>query len=398
MRRRPRGSGTIRKEGSGWAIVYGPRSARQYEAGFRTRAEAERRLVILRSEAMQKRLGTATDPRLELTLAELAAPWIERRRATQAAGGEDASRWRVHLAPVFGPMRPSQVDLAAIRSFVEAKRAELANGTVRILVSLLSQLYEDLRERGLAQSNPARGLPESLLRLMRSTYDPRTTPFIERLSDVRRIYLALPEPINVAYAIGALAGLRTGEVFALRWRSVDLSGRQILVSESIKGPTKDRDPRPVPIQDALLPVLKAWHIRTGGEGRVIPPMRSDGSHIDKGTPGPLLEAALRSLHLWRPGLEWYESTRHTFASHWAMAGRPLRALQAILGHSSIAITERYAHLSPGYWAPGVHSALAVDLSAPAGEVAPLDAPGHASVAHASTDSAKGASPTKRNNR
>ncbi|HEY4730086.1 MAG TPA: hypothetical protein VIH41_03070 [Myxococcales bacterium] len=37
---------------------------------------------------------------------------------------------------------------------------------------------------------------------------PRTTPFIEKLTDVRRIYLALPEPLNVAYAMGALAGLR----------------------------------------------------------------------------------------------------------------------------------------------------------------------------------------------
>lgn len=50
--------------------------------------------------------------------------------------------------------------------------------------------------------------------------DPRTTPFVERLEDVRRIDLALPEPLNVAYAIGELAGLRTGEVFALRWQHV----------------------------------------------------------------------------------------------------------------------------------------------------------------------------------
>jgi hypothetical protein len=39
---------------------------------------------------------------------------------------------------------------------------------------------------------------------------------VEKLADVRRIYLDLPEPLSVAYAIGALGGLRTGEVFALR--------------------------------------------------------------------------------------------------------------------------------------------------------------------------------------
>jgi len=41
---------------------------------------------------------------------------------------------------------------------------------------------------------------------MRPTHDPRTTPFVEKLDDLRRIYLHLLEPLNVAYAIGALAG------------------------------------------------------------------------------------------------------------------------------------------------------------------------------------------------
>jgi hypothetical protein len=55
------------------------------------------------------------------------------------------------------------------------------------------------------------------MRLIRPTHDPKKTPFTERLEDVRRIFLALAEPLNIAYAIGALGGLRTGEVFALRW-------------------------------------------------------------------------------------------------------------------------------------------------------------------------------------
>jgi hypothetical protein len=43
---------------------------------------------------------------------------------------------------------------------------------------------------------------------------------------------------------------------------------------------------------------------------------------------------------------WYEATRHTFASHWVKAGRPLAQLANVLGHSATWVTERYAHLRP----------------------------------------------------
>jgi len=118
---------------------------------------------------------------------------------------------------------------------------------------------------------------------------------------VRRIFLALPGPLNVAYAIGALAGLRTGEVFALRWTHVDLAARRIHVRESIKGPLKDGDSRIVPVLDALLRILNERKLKSGGDGRVIPAMRCDGKKIDKATPGNYLRAALEQLELTQPG-------------------------------------------------------------------------------------------------
>jgi integrase len=374
MQRRPRGTGTIFREGPSWSVRYGPAAARRYETGFRTKAEAERRLALLRAESMQRRLGPATDPLLSPTLKELAAPWLEGRETSHAAGAEDGSRWRKHLEPFVGHLRPDDVDTARIRAFVLAKRETLKPGTIRVCLSILSSLYEDLLERQLATRNPARGLPKSILRLVRPDHDPETTPFLERLEDVRRVFLALPEPFHVAFAIGALAGLRTGEVFTLRWVSVDLVGRRILVREGgAGGRTKDKEPRPVPILDALLPVLEEWRLRHPGAGRVVPSLRADGERMDKHTPGPVLRAALERLRFGALATyprAWYAATRHTFASQWAMAGRPLRELQKILGHSSIAITERYAHLAPDYWAPGVHGALDVDLC-PGGKAAEI---------------------------
>lgn len=40
--------------------------------------------------------------------------------------------------------------------------------------------------------------------------------------------------------------------------------------------------------------------------------------------------------------------RHTFASQLAMQSVPVRVIQDWMGHSSLAMTERYAHLAPGF--------------------------------------------------
>jgi site-specific recombinase XerD len=61
--------------------------------------------------------------------------------------------------------------------------------------------------------------------------------------------------------------------------------------------------------------------------------------------GRELRAALASAKL--PIITWYQSTRHTYVSHWVQAGGSLAKLAEILGHSTSEVTLRYAHLAPG---------------------------------------------------
>ena len=120
---------------------------------------------------------------------------------------------------------------------------------------LVSTLYSDLIDDGKATKNPARMLPKKTRALIRPTYDPKKTPFLERKKDIASLYQALPPPYNVAFAISALAGLRPGEVRALKWANVNWRRRLIYVRESVNGPTKDKDSREAPIVPGLHELL-----------------------------------------------------------------------------------------------------------------------------------------------
>jgi len=74
-----------------------------------------------------------------------------------------------------------------------------------------------------------------------------------------------------------------------------------------------------------------------------------------------MRAALKQLGLERAGLGWYEATRHTFASQWVLCGGSIEKLSVMLGHDSVTMTERYAHLWADLFPVEDLATIAVDL-------------------------------------
>ena len=221
-----------------------------------------------------------------------------------------------------------------------------------------------------------RALPRSTRRLYRPKHDPKKTPFVEKLADVRRLFLALPEErgVRVAFALGALGGLRTGEVLALLWEAIDLDNRRISVHEQVRvsklGPVKDDEARFVPILDDLAPVLAAYKLESGGTGRLFQPEQpgrragKNGAPSQFMRPNTLHEALAAAIAKVKPAgnpATWYHCTRHTFASQWVMAGGSLEKLAHVLGHSSTEVTKRYAHLRPDAFGDADRARIRVQL-------------------------------------
>jgi integrase len=384
MRRRW-GSGELvppERTGGPWAFRWRENGRRRYRGGFPSRDLAQRALDRVRGRLAEQRAGLPPELRTLPTVGDLAAAWLDRREHTHRDWRHDRGRWNRHLAPFFGKLKPPEVDAGRIRAFVEDRlRAGLDPATVQLCVRELSTLFSDLAERPAetgVQANPVRGLPRATRRLFKPRHDSRLVPYVETLAQVRSLFRSMPRAEGVAYAVGVLAGLRTAEILAVEWERIDLDARRLVVRWQVAhgelAPLKDDEPRIVPISSALLPVLAAYRLETGGRGLLFPPAnpgRRSGparkparfmrpNRLHDALRDAAAEAKLPAISDWEK--PWYQATRHTYASHYVLAGGSLESLAALLGHSSTEATKRYAHLRPDALARADVDRIAVDLT------------------------------------
>lgn len=131
-------------------------------------------------------------------------------------------------------------------------------------------------------------------------------------------------------------GLRRGELFSLKWEDIDFEKRLLTVRAAS---AKSGKVRHIPLTAGPLQALKDWQAQTSAEGLVF--KNADGKRFDNVNTSweRVLEAAKIENFRWH-------DMRHDFASKLVMSGEKLQAVQKLLGHSSIVMTERYAHLAP----------------------------------------------------
>ena len=316
-------------------------------------------------------LEDASRPRPEKELfKKVVNAWVDERQeanrldpAVHRAWRDEKSRIKCHLIPFFGQMPIQAVTTAEVKEFIATKRGKLKRQTIINCLNVISRMYNDLREAQQDVQNPVALLDRATRRSIGKKQDPRETPYLKTKGEIRNLHLAFSGPIQVMFDIGVFGGLRPGEIRALRVSDVDLDRRRIQVQRSVKGPVKNNQSRQVPILDALLPLLRVWIAQHPGKGLLFPPTSGRGEFIREHTLHKHIRKALKDAKL-PESLTWYQCTRHTFASHWVMDGRPIEKLGLILGHSSVSTTERYAHLSPDLFTAADLSAIEVDLREP----------------------------------
>jgi integrase len=168
--------------------------------------------------------------------------------------------------------------------------------------------------------------------------------FLDFEEGKRLLKAAAPEPEWRAMILTATrTGMRMGELLAVRWQDVDLVAGRITVRQNAVdgtiGTPKSGKPREIALSEEARLTLKVHrHLK----GPLV--FCDEGGRML--TKGELRHPLLRACK--RAGLREIgcHVLRHTFASHLVMRGAPIVAVQDLMGHSTIQMTMRYAHLAP----------------------------------------------------
>ena len=233
---------------------------------------------------------------------------------------------------------PADVDRLLLRRYVASLTTrQFARRTIARKVAALRRYYSFLRQRGLVDADPTVAL--------RATAGPGRLP---RVLDHREVSGLLDPPtveteprwrrlrddavLEVLYG----SGVRVGELCGLDVDAVDLATGAVTVWG------KGGKERRVPLSTPAIEALRAWiPVRCevvavgtgaalfGNERGVRLSPRDVRRIIDRRSPRPTHPHALR----------------HSFATHLLDGGADLRVVQDLLGHSDVATTQRYTHVS-----------------------------------------------------
>jgi integrase len=241
----------------------------------------------------------------------------------------------------------------------------ISRQTVKHALRVLTAALEGALDDGILDANPAAGVKVKRGATVRPDDE---TPHAEGVElgwtyltqaeiDALLTCAEIPEAHRLLWTVGIYTGLRPAELWGLRWCDVRLDDEapSVFVRRSRRKKTKTAHAvRIVPLLRRPLEALRRWReIQPGiGAALVWPADTRDG-------PGGChaegydaeLAAWRRKAGVTRPGITprcW----RHTCASHLVMGTwtpRPLRLeeVRQVLGHSSVTVTQRYAHLAPG---------------------------------------------------
>lgn len=256
---------------------------------------------------------------------------------TLRAYGEDLAQFSGYLERELGrAARPADVDHLLVRGFLAELHARgLGKSSAARKLAGLRSFFRYLCREGRLQANPARALATPRLdKRIPSVLDEAQAASIVDMPGEGTAAVRGRAILELLYA----TGIRCAEAVALDTHELDLGARMVRVLG------KGRKERIVLFGRRAGEALRAWlaersGLRPGSDALFL---NARGGRLTGRSVRALVAARVRQVALARRCSP--HTLRHSFATHLLMRGADLRAIQELLGHSSLSTTQRYTHV------------------------------------------------------
>jgi integrase len=276
---------------------------------------------------------------------------------------------KTHLLPTFGNMKLSKITSADIRRFVEEQAQHNSHWTARRHKNLVKQVLDFAVFNDWLKTSPLTNKPVRVPGTAQRRHD---VPQVEDIARLLDFLLNRPRPkrsdlnqwssVQVQFVLGALLGLRPGEIAGLQWENVDLPNWIIRIEHTLsfydglkapKTPTSRRMLDLEPVSHRVLTQHAEQTIR--GSTRPNSGRPLTGYVLTTKQRGFVMPTTMRWRHnsvLKRAGLVKRDGTsnfsphalRHFAGSLWLAEGMSLKDVSWRLGHETTSTTEKiYLH-------------------------------------------------------
>lgn len=315
----------ISKSKSGWLVDSQPagRGGRRFRKTFKTQAEAKAWEAWLATQVNQNPVW-APEKRDTRRLSALIDLWFGAHGRGLRAGADTKKRMAAAAVAMGDPV----ADRFNAEIFATYRSARLADGVSpsnmnRELAYFRAMFNELVRLGAWPRENP-------LARLRQFKVAERELSYLTK-AQITALLVELAKARNKHVLLVTKLALSTGA----RWSEAE----EITIGQIRDGhvqfvKTKSGKVRAVPLSDDLLDALRKHYKDHGGLQRVF------------GYAWAAFREGIERASIDLPDGQMTHVLRHTFASHFMMAGGNILTLQKILGHQNLTTTMRYAHLAP----------------------------------------------------
>lgn len=239
--------------------------------------DAKRRLAERKREVTEGTFTPGERAKDKTTVTEFAETWLKEREDEVLTIDNDRTRFRLHILPVLGHFRVSEVTSANIVQLLNTVRTKLSDrckkplskNTIRNVYANVNTMFNDAEQQGYTLRNPCHGVrkaqrPRKATRA--ETQGPSYTPeqAAQLISDER-----IPFDRRVLFALQFFTGTRHGEAAGLRWCDYDAArkplghfrltrqydGRPLKGRRGAPGPARD-----IPVHSTLAAILAEWRM------------------------------------------------------------------------------------------------------------------------------------------